>query len=133
MKKAITISVITIIGLLLAVSIFLSIRSSRIIYNSDNAIGNSAGNLNNGGLFCEYNDKIYFANPYDYNKLYVMNSDCTNAMKLNDDSVASINVCGSYIYYVKNNFKQETIGTIFRGQLFGVYRCDLNGQFGGML
>ena len=30
-----------------------------------------------------------------------MNSDCTNAMKLNDDSVASINVCGSYIYYVK--------------------------------
>jgi len=128
MKKAITISVITIIGLLLAVSIFLSIRSSRIIYNSDNAIGNSAGNLNNGGLFCEYNDKIYFANPYDYNKLYVMNSDCTNAMKLNDDSVASINVCGSYIYYVKNNFKQETIGTIFRGQLFGVYRCDLNGE-----
>ena len=128
MKKAITISVITIIGLLLAVSIFLSIRSSRIVYNSDNAIGNSAGNLNNGGLFCEYNDKIYFANPYDYNKLYVMNSDCTNAMKLNDDSVASINVCGSYIYYVKNNFKQETIGTIFRGQLFGVYRCDLNGE-----
>ena len=94
MKKAITISVITIIGLLLAVLIFLSIRSSRIVYNNDNAIGNSAGNLNNGGLFCEYNDKIYFANPYDYNKLYVMNSDCTNAMKLNDDSVASINVCG---------------------------------------
>ena len=57
-----------------------------------------------------------------------MNSDCTNAMKLNDDSVASINVCGSYIYYVKNNFKQETIGTIFRGQLFGVYRCNLNGE-----
>ena len=128
MKKAITISVITIIGLLLAVLIFLSIRSSRIVYNNDNAIGNSAGNLNNGGLFCEYNNKIYFANPYDYNKLYVMNSDCTNAMKLNDDSVASINVCGSYIYYVKNNFKQETIGTIFRGQLFGVYRCNLNGE-----
>lgn len=82
MKKAITISVITIIGLLLAVLIFLSIRSSRIVYNNDNAIGNSAGNLNNGGLFCEYNNKIYFANPYDYNKLYVMNSDCTNAMKL---------------------------------------------------
>ena len=96
MKKAITISVITIIGLLLAVLIFLSIRSSRIVYNNDNAIGNSAGNLNNGGLFCEYNDKIYFANPYDY--------------------------------YVKNNFKQETIGTIFRGQLFGVYRCNLNGE-----
>ena len=88
MKKAITISVITIIGLLLAVLIFLSIRSSRIVYNNDNAIGNSAGNLNNGGLFCEYNDKIYFANPYDYNKLYVMNSDCTNAMLHPSMSVA---------------------------------------------
>ena len=83
MKKAITISVITIIGLLLAVLIFLSIRSSRIVYNNDNAIGNSAGNLNNGGLFCEYNDKIYFANPDDYNKLYVMNSElCSPFMKL---------------------------------------------------
>ena len=114
MKKAITISVITIIGLLLAVLIFLSIRSSRIVYNNDNAIGNSAGNLNNGGLFCEYNDKIYFANPYDYNKLYVMNSDCTNAMNVdnilkyiavhtfvvNDDSLSgTIALSGNSLYY----------------------------------
>ena len=99
MKKAITISVITIIGLLLAVLIFLSIRSSRIVYNNDNAIGNSAGNLNNGGLFCEYNNKIYFANPYDYNKLYVMNSDCTNAMKLNDSLSGTIALSGNSLYY----------------------------------
>ena len=128
MKKAITIGVLSVISIALAVLIFISVRNNRIVYNNDNAVGNTAGNLNNGGLFCEYNDKIYFANPYDYNKLYVMDSDCTNAMKLNDDSVGSINVCGNYIYYVKNNFKQETIGTIFMGQFFGVYRCDLNGE-----
>ncbi|MFQ9402401.1 MAG: DUF5050 domain-containing protein [Eubacterium sp.] len=39
-----------------------------------------AGNLNNGGLFCEYNDKIYFANHTIITN-YIMNSDCTNAMK----------------------------------------------------
>lgn len=128
MKKAITIGVISVIGIALAVLIFFSVKKNGIDYNNDNAVGNTAGNLSNGGLFCEYNDKIYFANPYDYNKLYVMNSDCTNATKLNNDSVASINVCGSYIYYVRNNFKQETIGSVFRGQFFGIYRCDLEGE-----
>jgi hypothetical protein len=96
--------------------------------NSDDATGNTAGNLLNGGLFCEYNNKIYFANPYDHNYLYVMDSDCTNAKRLNMDSVASINVYGNYIYYVKNNFTQDKIGTIFRGQLFGVYKTDLEGK-----
>ena len=51
-------------------------KKNQTVHNNDNAIGNTAGNLINGGLFCEYNDKIYFANPDDYNKLYVMNSDC---------------------------------------------------------
>lgn len=128
MKKAITIAIASVLIILTAVFAFFSYKHNKITYNNDNAVGNTAGNLNNGGLFCEYNDKIYFANPYDDNKLYVMNSDCTDARKLNDDSVASVNVCGNYIYYVKNNFKQSTIGTIFRGQLFGVYRCDLNGE-----
>ncbi|MDO5403802.1 MAG: DUF5050 domain-containing protein, partial [Eubacteriales bacterium] len=102
--------------------------SNRFEYNNDNATGNTAGNLNNGGLFCEYNGKIYFANPYDNNYLYVMDSDCTNARKLNSDSVAYLNVCGNYIYYVKNNFSRNSIGVVFRGQLFGLYRTDLEGK-----
>lgn len=128
MKKVIPISIVSVIAIVIAVLVIISYRNSRIVYNNDNAVGNTAGNLNNGGLFCEYNGRIYFANPYDDNKLYVMDSDCSNAKKLNDDSVASLNVCGNYIYYVKNNFKQSTIGTIFRGQLFGVYRCNLDGS-----
>ena len=56
-----------------------------------------------------------------------MNSDCTDARKLNDDCVAYINVYNNYIYYVKNNFSEETIGAVFRGQLFGLYRCELDG------
>lgn len=62
-----------------------------------------------------------------------MNSDCTNISKINDDSVAYLNVCGNYIYYVKNNFNKSTIGMVFRGQLFGLYRCDLDGSHSKIL
>jgi len=127
-NKAIKIIIALVLILALAAGGAYYYISTKIVYNNETAVGNTPGNLNNGGLFCEYEGKIYFANPADQNKLYVMDSDCTNAKKLNDDSVASLNVCGSYIYYVKNNFTEDTIGMIFRGQLFGVYRCSLDGK-----
>ena len=96
--------------------------------NSDDAVGNTAGNLINGGLFCEYNGKIYFANPYDHNYLYVMDSDCSNARMLNSDSVAYLNIYNDKIYYVKNNYSEDSIGTVFRSQLVGVFVTDLEGQ-----
>lgn len=101
---------------------------NRTIYNPEDARGNTAGNLNNNGMYCEYEGKIYFANPYDRNRLYVMNSDCTDIRKLNDDTVCSINVYGKYIYYVRNNFSPETMTMVFRGQLLGVIRTNLNGR-----
>lgn len=101
---------------------------NRTRYNPDGVHGNTAGNLNNNGLFCEYDGRIYFANPYDKNRLYVMDTDCSNIRKLNDDTVCSLNVYGSYIYYVRNNFSPETATMIFRGQLLGVIRTGLNGQ-----
>lgn len=128
MKKIITTIIIILIVGCIGAGGFIYYRNNKTTLNNENAVGNTSGNLINGGLFCEYDNKIYFANPNDYNKLYVMNSDCTDIKKLNDDSVASINVCGKYIYYVKNNFNKSTIGMIFRGQLFGLYRCDLDGS-----
>ena len=101
--------------------------STRFKYNSKTAVGNTAGNLNNKGRFCEYDGKIYFANPYDDGHLYVMNSDCSNARALNTDSVYYINVCGNYIYYVRNNLSSAKENS-FTGQMFGVYRTDLDGQ-----
>lgn len=128
MKKWVKITIPIVLCIIAAIAVAYFIISNRTIPNKENVTGNTCGNLNNGGLFCEYDDKIYFANPNDENKLYVMDSDCSNAKKLNDDSVASINVCSNYIFYVKNNFSEDTIGMIFKGQLFGVYRCNLNGE-----
>ena len=83
MKKTITIIIVVLVIAAAGVGGFFYFKKNQTVHNNDNAIGNTAGNLINGGLFCEYNDKIYFANPDDYNKLYVMNSElCSPFMKL---------------------------------------------------
>lgn len=129
MNKYVKRTIIILIIVLIAGGLgYYSYSRNKFDFNEDNATGNTPGNINNGGLFCESGGKIYFANPYDKDRLYVMNSDCTDAKKLNDDCIAYINVCNNYIYYVKNNFSEDTVGAVFRGQLFGLYRCDLNGQ-----
>lgn len=96
--------------------------------NNKNAIGNTAGNLNNGGKFCEYDGKIYFSNPYDSGKLYVMDSDCTNASLFSNNTASSINVCGKFVYYVKNNFSKKAIEDENRSKLFGIIRTDIDGK-----
>lgn len=128
MKKWVLTTLAVLVFLGIAGGIFFYYQNTRFKYNNENAVGNSAGNLHNGGLFCEYNGKIYFANPYDNNYLYSMDSDCTNAKKLNSDSVAYLNVCGNYIYYVKNNFSKKKSGVVMQGQLYGIYRTDLDGK-----
>lgn len=110
-----------------------SYMSTKVKYNAEGYIGNTSGNLINKGLFAEHNGKIYFANPYDNNQLYSMNSDCTDIKRLSDDSVSYINVTDNYIFYVRNNFDPDNAGMVFRGQLYGIIRCKLNGQRGTAL
>lgn len=107
--------------------------SDKVKYNDEGTVGNTAGNLMNGGRFAEHNGIIYFANPYDNDQLYSMNSDCSNIKKLSDDSTSYINVCDNYIFYVRNNFDPDNAGMIFRGQLYGVVRTRLNGSHSTLL
>ena len=94
MKKIITAVIIILAATGIGFGGFMYYRHHQTTMNNESAVGNTSGNLINGGLFCEYDGKIYFANPNDNNKLYVMNSDCTSITKLSEDSVASLNVCG---------------------------------------
>ena len=133
LKRSVKFIIPAVVVVLIVVAVVVHALPKKKQTNSADAAGNTAGNLMNGGLFCEYNNKIYFANPYDHNYLYVMDSDCSNARMLNSDSVASLNIYNDKIYYVKNNFSKEMIGTILRGQLFGIYQTDLEGQNSTML
>ena len=75
---------IIIIGVLLAFA-------GRLTPNDEFETGNTAGNLNNKGLFCEQDGIVYFSNAYDNNVLYSMSPDESNVKRLNNVSVASLN------------------------------------------
>lgn len=101
---------------------------NRFKFNDPNTTGNTTGNLNNGGMFCEYDGKIYFSNPYDNGSLYRMNSDCTQAQKLSSDCVAYINTDGRRLYYVRNNSGAQRAAAVLHGYLYGVYRTGMDGS-----
>lgn len=68
----------------------LAIVGDRIPDNPPETVGNTAGNLNNSGYFCEYDGKVYFANAYDSNTLYSMDPSEQNIKKLGNASVKNI-------------------------------------------
>ncbi len=91
--------------------------------------GNTGGNLNNGGYFCEFNNKVYFNNYLDNGSLYVMDSNQTNFKKIRNDVSSYINVLDNYIFYSRNNnLVKGKKNTILRGEMNGIYRIDFNGK-----
>lgn len=103
--------------------------SKQTVYNDDNVLGNTSGNLLNGGLFCEYDGKIYFNNPADEGRLYVMNDDLTHLKRLSNDTATDINVAGKYIIYGRHNEKQQQSNdNIFSQSNTGMYRIQKNGK-----
>lgn len=95
---------------------------------SPNANGNTPGNLYNSGLYAELDGKVYFSNPLDMGRLYVMDSNGKNLKKLSQDTVFSINAYGSYLYYAKNDIETNDSTSIFRGTYLGAYRSNLDGK-----
>jgi hypothetical protein len=118
--------IVVIFGIISVIVVFN--YNKRTIWNTGNISGNTAGNLYNYGLFCEYNDKVYFSNAYDQGDLYVMDSNGTHIKKFYNDTASYINVYGKYLYYGRNNLNEDTRSAIFRGNLFGAYRINTDGS-----
>lgn len=129
MKKKI-IKTLTLISLIV-IMIFLAISSylsTRTVYNTSEKLhGNTTGNLNNNGLFCEYDETIYFANPSDNGCLYAMNPDCTNIRRLSTDCVQSINVDENHIYYMRTKIPVANAANILQGHVYAVIRTNKKG------
>lgn len=127
MKKNLKPILIFIIILILAGGLaFLSYWSEKIPANPDGTIGNTAGNLNNGGLFCEHKGRVYFANPEDSNCLYSMTVDETDVQKLYAGNVCNILTGGEYVYY----FMREPVGTSLDNLRVShaFFRSELDGE-----
>lgn len=134
-KKKSNISVVISIIILLAaiatvivLGIYLYTNNKTVYNDLPNANGNTAGNLQNGGYFCEYEGTVYFSNPFDKGKLYSMDVNQENVKKLNDESVSSINAYGKYLYFAKNNLTSSSSTGAFRGTLFAAVRCNTDGR-----
>lgn len=100
---------------------------NRVVMNPAGTIGNTAGNLNNSGLFCEYDGTVYFANSFDGGSLYAMGPNETDFRKLNSLVVQNILAGGKYLYY----FQTGSTSASGFGQVQGMKsfnRCNLSGK-----
>ncbi|ROR28151.1 uncharacterized protein DUF5050 [Mobilisporobacter senegalensis] len=110
------------------VFIFINMRNqSEVTLNEENVQGNTGGNLLNGGLFCELDDKIYFSNIKDDGSLYSMDLNATNFEKVYEDKVKYINGAGKYIYYTKRSSDKEKSSALELDNK-GIYRIDRDGS-----
>lgn len=112
-----------VLGGLMTGSYFLN----KIPENPIGTIGNTGGNLNNNGLFCENEGQVFFSNPYDENTLYVMNPDETEVRKLTTVGVKSINAAGKYVYYYQDSVGGGS-GLGYAVKTTGIYRMTKNGK-----
>ncbi|MCR4791167.1 MAG: DUF5050 domain-containing protein [Lachnospiraceae bacterium] len=101
MTMVVLAAVVVLLLILGTVTIF-SKRGEKIPSNPEGTIGNTAGNINNGGIVCESDGRVYFSNPYDGGALYSMNSDESDCRKISSAVASSINVAGNYIYYFQS-------------------------------
>lgn len=119
--------IIAIAVFLLVIAAVVNILGSRVTPNPAGTIGNSAGNLNNAGLFCEHEGKVYFSNSYDNNSLYSMDLGEENLEKINDVNVRNILAGGKYLYYFRSGAAGDAgLGSVRSVNSFN--RCKLDGS-----
>jgi len=100
----------------------------RVSKNPAGTVGNTAGNLYNKGLFCEYAGTVYFSNSSDGGSLFAMNADESNVRRLNALNVRNILAGGKYLYYYQTG---STVTGLDFGRIPGMRsfeRCRLNGK-----
>lgn len=116
-----------IILIILIVYSVISLFSEKVPQNDISVTGNTAGNLNNGGLYAESGGKVYFSNAYDNGCLYSMNTDETELKKLSSSQASSINVGGNFLYYYMDSSGGGTgLGYVVR--TYGIFRTSLDGK-----
>lgn len=127
-QKMKVILILTGIVVVFAGMLVVNFFANRIPQNPSGTVGNTAGNLYNGGYFCEDSEgRVFFSNSYDNGTLYVMNANETEVEKLSSNTVKSINTGGDYLYYYMSDSSAST-GLGFVRRVIGVYRSGKDGK-----
>ena len=123
-KNILIIAICILLFILMALALFFN---GRISMNPAGTVGNTAGNLNNDGLFCEYDGTVYFSNASTGGSLYAMDPDETNVRQINDLRVRNILAGGKYLYFFQTGAASKSgFGHIEGIKSFD--RCKLNGD-----
>lgn len=122
-----------VLPILIIVLVFAVLLISRYLWKErietypDDTVGNTAGNLNNGGYFCESDGAVYFANFYDHGTLYRMNPDESDIKKLNNQTIRFLNAAGDHLYYyLADSRNGSDLGSVLNTT--GLYRSDTSGK-----
>lgn len=128
LKKSVKIVLGIIIVALIVAAGALLMLTQRIVMNPEGTVGNTAGNLNNDGRFCEYDGTVYFLNSFDGGGLFAMNPDESDIRRLNSLDVRNILAGGRYLYYYQTGISYDNAN--FSGDLamHTLQRCRLNGS-----
>lgn len=128
-KRILNTLIVVLVLILVAVLAVILYFTQRIPMNPPGTVGNTAGNLNNGGLFCEYYGTVYFSNTGDSGNLYAMDPDETNVRKLGDMKVRNILAGGSFLYYFQTGTTSSTeFGFSHLPGMHTFNRCRLDGS-----
>lgn len=117
---------IIIIMLLAVVAVIIFITSyikynSRVADNPPGTLGNTGGNINNEGLFCQDGDIVYFSNTLDNNYIYSMKPDGSDQKLVLAISAKYLNSAGKYLYYNQIDTSTDLVYG-FTGNVHGIYR-----------
>lgn len=118
--------IILIIASLAAIKYFVQ-KLDAVPENDPNLVGNTSGNIYNGGYFAEADNIVFFSNPYDGGSLYSMSSMEDNVKKVAGGNISFINVAGKFVYYYSSTSgEQNGLGYVRNGR--GFYRSSLDGK-----
>lgn len=126
-KKVKTILILILIVVVIAALYLAHFLSQQVKQNDGYAVGNTAGNLYNKGLFCELEGTVYFANAYDGYALYAMNSDETDVRKLKNSISSYLNADENYLYCYQQGSAAAS-GMAMFGNTRGLYRLTHDGK-----
>ena len=123
-----TLIIISIVVVLAGLGV-LTYFTTRIPMNPPGTVGNTAGNLNNGGLFCEYDGTVYFSVHKNGGGLLTMNPDESNVRRLTNQKAVNILAGGSYLYYFQTGAATTNESGLWQMQgVTSFNRCKLNGK-----
>lgn len=125
-KRTTNMIVLAVVAIILILLCIIAFLPDRIATNTEDTVGNTAGNLNNNGLFCEDGDTIYFANAYADGTLYKMDANADHIKRVSDAKVQFLCVGGKYLYYYQSGSSGSSgLGSV--RNMFGLYRAPKKG------